>query len=182
MKPGLTVEFIGQQSSVAPGVHPLIDFNYHRRVMPNDQWVQENRFAIITIMLKQIASELREKWPHLHIKAHPMAYGASRARLVIRQKDTRVIVDVRQGPLPNWRMQHRKDDPNEYNVFVKITEGNDVSKKKTPQPWSFSLDDPESTVKFESWVESVVGQWIDVGSHDNQQEQRPADPNGSTEA
>lgn len=133
--------------------------------MPIDH-VKENRFAIITIMLKQIAADLREKWPEYHIKAHPMKHGISRARLVVRNKDTRVIFDLRQGPpYKNWQTPNpRKDDPNEYTTSVQITIGNDVARKKAPQPWSFSLDDPESVTNFEVWAVETVQNWINVNS------------------
>jgi hypothetical protein len=178
VKPQLTVvSFMQQYSS---GIHPHFSYSYIRKAgapIKMKDYVKENRFAIITIMLKQIAVEMREKWPHLHIKAHPMQWGTSRARLVIREKDTRVIFDVQQGALIDWRIPSgpRKEDPNEYNVRVKVTIGNDVSKKKTPQPWSFSLDDPTSTETFEAWVDTVVKEWINVETESS------VDNDGSTE-
>jgi len=127
--------------------------------VPQTDWVKENRFAIITIMLKQMASELREKYPHLLIKAHPMNYEIGRARLVARNRDMRVIVDI--SPKQNdWRNPQARKDPNEYSVSVSITAGNTVSKKKTPPSWSFHLDDPESTIKFEDWVGSIIAEYI----------------------
>jgi hypothetical protein len=150
--------------------------------MPNDH-IKENRFAIITIMLKQMAIELREKWPHLHIKAHPMAWSANRARLVVRDKNTRVIFDIRQGTFHDWRKpKPTREDPNEYNISVMVTEGNDVSRKKTPPAWTFSLDDPNSTIEVEKWVDTVVKQWINVGPPEQQPEAEcPVDSDGSAE-
>lgn len=146
--------------------------------------LKENRFAIITILLKQIAVERREQWPHLHIKAHPMDWAANRARLVIRDGDTRVIFDLRQGPVVSWQNRQRdsRKDPNEYNVSVKITEGNDVSKKKTPEPWAFSLDAPDSVTNLEQFVDSVVKQWINVEPPEQPEAECPIDSNGPAEA
>ena len=181
VKPGLTVHLVGQHSSVAPGIHPVIDLNYVRRSaqfdMPKQNLVKENKFAIITIMLKCIARDLREKMPDLHIKAHPMDFAIGRARLVVRKGDIRVIIDVRQGPVHDWRKPKIvKEDPNEYNASVKVSMGNDVSKKKTPQPWSFSLDDPDSTIKFEAWVDDLIEKFINASARDGSEAEHSVDP------
>ena len=147
-------------SGQCPGIHPPITNGYQRMSTGfTPHWVKENRFAIITIMLKQMASELREKYPHLFIKAHPMNFEIGRARLVVRNGDTRVIIDV-SSKQNDWRNPQARKDPNEYSVSISITAGNTVSKKKTPPSWSFHLDDPESTIKFEDWVGSMVAEYI----------------------
>lgn len=141
--------------------------------MPVDH-VKENRFAIITIMLKQIAAGFREKWPEYHIKAHPMRYRVGCARLVIREKNILVIFDVCIGSPPQLWQNPKKEDPNEYTASVQITIGNKVTKKKTPKPWSFTLDDPNSVIKFETWAIKIAQSWINVNTSE-QQEQRVVD-------
>jgi hypothetical protein len=131
----------------------------------SDQHLVNNRYAIITIMMKQIAVELRDKWPHLHIKAHPLPYAANRARLVVRKDEIRLIFDIKQGGTGVWNpMFQRNVDPNEYVISVAITNGNRVSRRKTPNAWSLLLDDPSSVHKCEEWIDSVVKQWIDFES------------------
>jgi hypothetical protein len=145
-----------------PGIHPPYGKAYNRMstgFTPPTNYIKENRFAIITIMLKQMAAELREKYPHLLIKAHPMNYEIGRARLVVRNGETRVIFDITPKQ-HDWRNPQVRKDPNEYSVSLQITDGNTIAKKKTPSSWSFHLDDPTSTTKFEEWTYSVIAKYV----------------------
>lgn len=139
------------------GLRDMVVINFGRKMT---DFVKKNRFSIITIMLKQLASDFRETRPDLFIKAHPTQFGVNAALLVIRKGDVCVSFDIR----PAGRNQFGVTNGNSYQSQVKITAGNDVAKTKMPPSWTFNLDDPDSITNFERMVLSVIESWIDADS------------------
>ena len=155
--------------------------------MPPTDWVKKNKYAIITIMMKTIADDLRTKYTDLHVEAHPRP-GPNSVRLNVRRVETdeSIIIDVRPGvPMNEYSHQQarraldRAIDSNHYTAWPELFNKNKVAKKKTPPAFTFALDDPQGTISFETWIDDIIVKWFYAETSDNQQTESVDNIDGS---
>ena len=157
-----------------------IQFISEEPFMPTD-WIKQNRYAIITIMMKTIAEDLRNKYTDLHVEAHPRP-GPNSVRLNVRriETDESVIIDVRPGaPMGTpSRIAQQMQDSNHYVASVELFNKNKVARKKGPSACTFVLDDPRGTISFEIWIDSIIAEWFYAESSEKQQTKPVGNTNG----
>lgn len=169
-----------------------IRFTSEEIFMPPTDWVKKNKYAIITIMMKTIAGDLRNKYTDLHVEAHPRP-GPNSVRLNIRRinTDESVIIDIRPGTPANIflgygtsvihsvRQAQRMSDSNHYTAWPELFNKNKVARKKAPPAFTFALDDPRGTISLETWVDDIVVKWFYAETSDNQQAESVDNIDGS---
>ena len=152
-------------------------------LMPPTNWVKKNKYAIITIMMKTIADDLRNKYTDLHVEAHPRPDPNS-VRLNIRRVETdeSILVDIRPGVPTNvsFNVARQMIDSNHYTARPELFNKNKVSRKKGPLAFTFALDDPQGTTSFEIWVDNIVAEWFYAKSSEKHQAESVDNIDGST--
>ena len=153
-------------------------------IMPPTNWVKKNKYAIITIMIKTIADDLRNKYTDLHVEAHPRPVPNS-VRLNIRRVETDegILIDVRPGApvdMPFQVARQMMTDSNHYTARPELYNKNKVARKNSPSVFTFALDDPQGTTSFETWVDNIVAEWFYAESSEKHQAESVDNTNGST--
>lgn len=136
-----------------------------------EEKTKTNKYAIITIIFKNIAKTMRDKYRDLNVEAHPLQNPGC-ARLVIRriQTDEKATIDIYPGPprrVP-FGIRPMRRCSNQFSADVTLARKNRVAKKKNPSEFTFVLDAPDSLCKFEEWIESIIENWFYVGTHPGQ--------------
>lgn len=158
---------------------------YQRKVVMAKQqdWIKLNKYAIVTIMCKEIARELRERHPDLYVEAHPRP-GPNQARILVRQlmTDSSFIIDLNPGGVTGqWFAPAGQVRNNDFTAFPQFSRKNKVARKKNPEAFSFALDDPNGTTSLEEWIEGHVVEWF-YADTSKQQTESASDSDGSTES